>query len=240
MKNKVVIITGGAKRLGKSIAIDLAKDGFDIVINYLNSKDDAIKTQTEINQIGKQCLTICADITKEKEIKKLISIVLKKFGKIDLLVNNAGIFQQKNIFETTEKNWEKTFDINLKSAFLLSKEIGKVFIQQKKGQIINIASLGGIMVWKNYFSYSISKSALIHLTKILALELSPFIQVNAIAPGIIIFNEQEKKLYKHLLNTIPQKKFATPNDISSLVVYLSKFNHITGQIIAVDGGKSLR
>ena len=187
-------------------------------------------------------MLIKTDITKPEEIKKLIRFSYKEFKRIDVLVNNAAIFQKSNLQTTTEKIWDTTFATNLKSIFFTAKEIVPVFRKQGKGHIINIASVGGIEAWKNYLPYSIAKAGVIHLTKILAKEFAPCAQVNAIAPGIISFeNEEGENISDKLKKKIPLHHFGTPDDISSLVVFLvTSGKYITGQTFIVDGGKSIQ
>jgi len=239
--NKVAIVTGGGKRLGKAIAIELAKNGFDVVISYLQSKSGARDTVNQINLIGKRGLAVRTDVSIKKQVAHLIQTTIKNFGRIDLLVNNSSIFIESSLLKTSEEVWDRTIDVNLKGTFLCCQQVAPIMLKQKFGRIINIASLGGLQAWTQHLPYSVSKAGVIILTKILAKTLAPSICVNAIAPGIIQFNNRDNEQKKYLSkNRIPLKKYLKPNDVTDMVVYLaSKGNNITGQIFPIDGGLSI-
>lgn len=233
----VALITGSAKRLGREIALGLAKNGFNICIHYYTSKTEAVKLASDIEtSFHKSVLLLKADISKVSQIESMMEQVAKKFGGVDLLVNNASIFIKSHLEETTEKIWDKSLDTNLKGAFFCSKIAAKHMKKRGGGNIINIASLGGIKPFANYVPYSVSKAGLIMLTKCLAKSLAPSILVNAIAPGTIEF--ENKKVNRN--EKILLKNYTKANDITDLVVFLSTKNkHITGQIISIDSGNSL-
>ena len=239
--NPVAIITGGAKRLGREISYALAVAGFDVVISYRTSQKDAATVLKLIESVGRKCYILKANVTHIVDVKKIISTALQKFGRIDILINNAAIFPKSNLTTTTEKIWDKTFSTNLKSIFLTSKEVAPVFKKQNCGQIINLSSVGGIEAWKNHLPYSVAKAGVIHLTKILAKELAPFVRVNSVAPGLIYFeNENANDISKKMVKKIPLQRQGKPEDISSLIVYLATTaRYITGQTFIVDGGKTL-
>ena len=239
--NPVAIITGGAKRLGREISYALAVAGFDVVISYRTSQKDAATVLKLIESVGRKCYILKANVTHIVDVKKIISTALQKFGRIDILINNAAIFPKSNLTTTTEKIWDKTFSTNLKSIFLTSKEVAPVFKKQNCGQIINLSSVGGIEAWKNHLPYSVAKAGVIHLTKILAKELAPFVRVNSVAPGLIYFeNENANYISKKMVKKIPLQRQGKPEDISSLIVYLATTaRYITGQTFIVDGGKTL-
>lgn len=236
----VALITGGGKRLGKEIAIELANNGFIVVINYNQSEDNARKTVNELNKSGKSADAIKADVTKQSDVKRLVATVIKKYKRIDLLVNNAGVIKDGAIHSTTEKSWNKVIDTNLKGTFFTSQSAAKHMVKQGGGQIINIASLGGVKPFVYYIPYSVSKAGVIMMTKCLAKALAPNILVNAIAPGTIIFEEREKNKIKMWRENNLLNKYATAKDITDLVVFLATKNkHITGQTFVVDGGSSI-
>jgi 3-oxoacyl-[acyl-carrier protein] reductase len=239
-RTRVALITGGGKRLGKEIAIELANNGFIVIINYNQSEDNARNSVNELNKSGKSAIAIKADITKQSDVKRLVTTVIKKNKRIDLLVNNAGVIKDGGIHSTTEKSWNEVIDTNLKGTFFISQRVSKHMLGQGGGQIINIASLGGVKPFVYYIPYSVSKAGVIMMTKCLAKALAPNILVNAIAPGTIKFDKREKnnikmRREKNLLN-----KYATAKDITDLVVFLATKNkHITGQTFVVDGGSSI-
>ncbi|MDI6804540.1 MAG: SDR family NAD(P)-dependent oxidoreductase [Bacteroidota bacterium] len=233
----VAIVTGSAMRLGREVALSLANNGFSICIHYNKSKPEAQKLASEIETtFQKPVLLVKADISKFAQIETMMKHILKKFGRIDLLVNNASVFIKSRLEETTEEIWDKSLDTNLKGVFFCSKIAAKHMSKKQSGTIINIASLGGIKPFANYLPYSVSKAGLIMLTKCLAKSLAPYILVNAIASGTIEFeNEKVKRNEKILL-----KDYTKASEIADLVVFLATKNkHITGQIISIDSGNSL-
>lgn len=233
----VALITGSAKRLGREIALGLANNGYNICLHHNKSKTEALQLASEIEtSFQKTVLLVKADVSKVGQIEYMMNQVMKKFARIDLLVNNASVFIESSIEEITEEIWDKSLDTNLKGAFFCSKIAAKFMLKKRKGSIINIASLGGIKPFANYVPYSVSKSGLIMLTKCLAKSLAPNILVNAIAPGTIEFkNEKANKNEKILL-----KDYTNASEIADLVVFLATKNkHITGQIISIDSGNSL-
>jgi NAD(P)-dependent dehydrogenase (short-subunit alcohol dehydrogenase family) len=237
--NPVALITGGGKRLGREIAFALAQSGFDVVINYFKSERSAKSTINDLRSCGNSAVALKADITKPTDVKKMVSSVIQKYKRIDLLVNNAAVFYEGTLNTTTEDLWDKTIDINLKGAFFCAKEISRYMIRQKSGQIINISSIGGIRPFKNHIPYSVSKAGLIMLTKCLAKALAPHVLVNSISPGTINFRE-DKVTAKIKNEKTLLKKYADSKDITDLVVFFATRNkHITGQIVAVDGGSSI-
>jgi NAD(P)-dependent dehydrogenase (short-subunit alcohol dehydrogenase family) len=239
--SKVALVTGGARRLGRQIALALASEGFDIVISYNQSVVAAKRTVREIQGRGVKAKAIRADISRKKDIERLFKIALKSFDRIDLLVNNAATYISSPLPKTTEKIWNTTIDTNLKGTFFCAQAAAAAMVKQRTGKIINIASLGGVQAWKEHIPYSVSKAGVIMLTRILAKSLAPGIQVNAIAPGTILIDGEENPAIRH----IPQKsillqRYGQPSDITSLLVYLATTaDYITGQTFIVDGGRNL-
>jgi 3-oxoacyl-[acyl-carrier protein] reductase len=242
METPVALITGSGRRLGRKIASALAQSGFDIVINYNESRSGASHCRAEIENMGRRCITVKADIRDSLAVKNLVRQTVKTFGKIDLLVNNAAIFPPNCDFtKISEKSWDAVIDTNLKATFLCSQEAAKRMLKQKSGRIVNIASLGGLQAWTKHTAYSVSKAGVVMLTRIMAKALAPNILVNAIAPGTIIIPNEESG-YRHFPNVekIPLKKYGKPSDITDLIVFLAtKSDYITGQIFSADGGTSI-
>lgn len=239
-KTKVAIVTGGGKRLGQAIAIALSDSGFDIVVNYNKSASGASRTVKQIKSKGRRVIAVKADVSKRNDVIRLVRTTMRKFRRIDLLVNNSAVFIESPLNKTSEKIWNRTIDINLKGTFLCSQAVAPFMLKQKGGRIINIASLGGIQAWPQHLPYTVSKAGVIMLTKVLAKTLAPYIQVNSIAPGTIQFNDEADFKLKHLKKKlIPIKKYGKPADITNIVVYLAtKSEYITGQVIPIDGGRS--
>ena len=236
IQNKIAIVTGGSRGIGSSIVQKLAQNGFEVVLNYNSSYEQA----KQIAMTNSNIHIFKADVSKYEEVCNLVNFTINKFGKIDLLVNNAGISLIKTINDTTISDFDNILKTNLYSAFYTCKEVSKYMIHQKSGNIINISSIWGLIGASCEMAYSVSKAGLDSITKSLAKELGPSnIRVNSIAPGIIntkmnnFLNEDEKK---QLISEIPLEKIGTPDDVAECVLFLVKSNYITGQIIQVNGG----
>lgn len=171
----------------------------------------------------------------------MVDRVVRHFGKIDLLVNSAGIFVDSSLANTSESVWERTLGINLKGTFLCSRFVSRFMLKRKSGKIINIASLGGLQAWHKHLPYSVSKAGVVMLTRCMAKELAPYVAVNAIAPGTIIIPSEEKPDVEHVpVDRIPLRRYGQPGDITDLVCYLAlTAGYITGQTIVVDGGRAI-
>ncbi len=240
-KTRVALVTGGGKRLGNRIALALAKNGFDVAINYHTSKKGAMQAVNSIRVLGKRSLPLQADISRSSDVRKMIRKVIQVFGRIDLLVNNSAIFVHSPMLKTSERIWDSTININLKGTFLCSQAVAPIMLKQKRGRIVNIASLGGLQAWKEHVPYSVSKAGVVMLTRIMARSLAPYILVNAIAPGTISFRGEEDNSVRHTSKkNIPLKKYGTSSDMTDMVVFLAtKADYITGQVISIDGGRSI-
>lgn len=243
-QNKVALVTGGARRLGKDIALALAGKGFDIIISYNESSKSVLEeTLSALKEKGVVVNAVKCDLTKFQEIQKLFRAVKVKYKRLDLLVNNAAIFSRTDFLETSERVFEKFIDTNLKSVFFCCQEAAKIMLKSElnHSHIINISSLGGFENWTGYIPYSLSKAGVIKLTKQLAKKLAPKIIVNSIAPGTIIIDDDENEnVNPEEVAGYPMKRFARSDDITSLLLYLALENtYLTGQTIIVDGGKNL-
>lgn len=241
--NKVVLITGASRGIGKSTAKCFAKNKFNIVINYLKSEDKALELKQELeNKYNIECLTIKADISKEEEVKNMIEKSIEKFNHIDVLVNNAGIAIDTIFEDKTVANFQKILDTNLIGTFLVSKYASKYMKQNKYGTIINVSSTNGIDTYYPYgMDYDASKAGIISLTKNLAVELAPYIRVNAVAPGWVN-TDMNKDLDDNYIQKEEEKillgRFAADYEIAKVIYFLSTSDasYINGSIIRVDGG----
>ena len=244
MKNKLALITGSAKRLGKFTAIELAKAGYDIALHYNNSDKEKVEdTANEISKYNNVVKIFRADLSKVDEIRSMFYKLDYESSELNVLINNAAIFEGKDFFDVDEKFFDKFMNTNLKNYFFCAQSAAKLMNQNsyEVNHIINMASLGGILNWPKFMMYGISKTGVIKLTKLLSIRLAPKILVNAIAPGTILTGEDENNNFeKDETKKYPLKKFGDTSDISSIIKYLVTENkYITGQIIAVDGGRSV-
>ena len=241
-KDKVVLVTGSSRGIGRSIAIAFAKEGANVVINYKTSEIDAEVAYEIISSYGNQCMSIKADVSNESNVKSMIDMIINKFGRIDILVNNAGIAIDSDFDDKTINNWKETLNTNVLGPFLTSKYAGKIMMDQKYGKIINISSTNGINTIYPYSAdYDASKAALINLTKNLAVQFAPYVNVNSVAPGWVDtdMNQDLPKSYlKDEKEKILLKRFAEPEEISNVVLFLAsdKSRYITSETITVSGG----
>ena len=238
---KVILITGASRGIGKDIAETLAKNSDNIIIaNYNKSEEKAKEMQANLKKENIDIEIIKADVSKRNEVKKMVEAVLNKYGKIDVLINNAGISQYKLFNDITDDDWDDIININLKSVFIVSQEVVRNMIHNKTGCIINISSIWGVIGASMEVAYSTSKAGIIGLTKSLAKELGPSnIRVNAIAPGIIDtgmnsrFSEEE---LKNIKEEIPLEKIGKKADITKCIQWLINDEYTTGQVISINGG----
>lgn len=237
LQGQVALVTGAAKRIGRSIALRLAADGAAIAINYATSKTEADALTTEIELAGGRTFAIRADVSKRSEVAKMIAAVEQEFGRLDILVNNAGVFFPAKFEELTDEQWDRIMDANLKSQFLCSQAVAPIMKRQGKGRIINISSLGGLLPWPSFTHYCVSKAGSIMLTRCLARALAPEILVNSVAPGTIQFPGEPPD--EEFIRRVPLHRTGTGEDIAAAVFYLATADFVTGQIIAVDGGRML-
>lgn len=244
LEGKVAIVTGGTSGIGKAIATGLAEAGAD-VIPTSRSIDKVKETVGIIRQMGRKSLEIPTDVTKPEDVAELVKKVLQEYGKIDILVNSAGMTVQKLVKDLSLEEWDEVLNLNLKAAFICCKMVGDVMIGQGSGKIINIASIAGQVALGGAAPYCASKGGLIQLTKVFAVEWARYnIYVNAIAPGYIRTPLNEEylydggPLYKKIINRVPLKRLGRVEDLQGVAVFLASeaSNYITGQVIFVDGG----
>ena len=243
--NKVVLITGAAKGIGKQIVIELAKNNYDIVINYLTSMQEAFCLRDEIiSTYNVRCLAIKADVSIEDEVEKMMSQIEEEFGSIDILVNNAAI-DLSNLYNLkTAEEFRRVLDVNVVGAYNCAKAVANKMIDKKYGRIINISSTNGINTYYPMsFDYDASKAALISLTHNLAIQYAPYVNVNAIAPGFIgtesELNGYDEDFLKQEQEKILVKRYGDPKEIAYLVKFLisDEANYINNAVIRIDGGQ---
>jgi NAD(P)-dependent dehydrogenase (short-subunit alcohol dehydrogenase family) len=239
LKGRTVLVTGSAKRVGKIIALTLAKGGANIVINYQKSRSEAEAAAREIEQLGVRAMTARANVSAAGEVEAMIRQTVQHFGRLDVLVNNAAIFYPTPFDRLNEKDWDEMIDTNLKGSFLCAKYAGDEMLKSGGGKIINIADWSGVRPYVDYLPYCVSKAGVIAMTKGLAVTLAPKIQVNCIAPGPVMlpgdFTEEDRA---EVLAKTPLKRTGSPEDIANTVKFLIEgSDFITGAMIAVDGGR---
>lgn len=237
LQGQVALVTGAGKRIGRSIALRLAADGANIALNYNASQAEAQKVIGEVGALGQTAISIQADVSKRREVANMIATIEKEFGRLDILVNNAGIFFSAKFEDLTDEQWDRIMNANLRSQFLCSQAVAPIMKRQGKGRIINISSLGGMLPWPSFTHYCVSKAGSIMLTRCLARALAPEILVNSVAPGTIQFPGEPPD--EEYIRRVPLHRTGTGDDIAAAVVYLATAEFVTGQIIAVDGGRML-
>lgn len=242
LTGKNALVTGASRGIGRAIAVELAKNGANIAISYVNNKDKAEEVVNEIKRYGVKAIAVKADVSKEEEVLNMVKIVKESIGSIDILVNNAGINRDNLLMRMSTEDWDKVIDTNLKGTYLCSKALIRDMIKKKSGKIINIASVAGVAGNFGQTNYSASKAGVIGFTKSLAKEVaSRGINVNAIAPGLIETDMTlalKEDIRDSLVKNIPMGRLGTVQDIANIVIFLAseKSNYITGQVINVDGG----
>jgi NAD(P)-dependent dehydrogenase (short-subunit alcohol dehydrogenase family) len=215
----------------------LAADGADIVVNYATSKPEADTLVAEIKSVGRRAIAVQADVSHRLDVQKLFSAAENEFGRLDILVNNAGTFFPAKFEELTEEQWDHILNVNLKSQFLCAQSAAPIMKRQGRGRIINLSSLGGLLAWPAYTHYCVSKAGSIMLTRCLARALGPEILVNSVAPGTIQFAGEPPD--EEYIRRVPLHHTGTGDDIAQAVAYLATADFVTGQILVVDGGRSL-
>ena len=241
LEGKIALVTGGARGIGREIALHFAAQGANVAICDVNL-EQAEQTLQDIKKLGREGLALKTDVTDIKDVQVMVDKILDKLGKLDILINNAGVTKDGLILRMSEEDWDKVIAVNLKGAFLCTKVVAKVMLKQRFGKIVNLASIIGIMGNAGQANYAASKAGIIGLTKSVAKELAARgICVNAIAPGFIkteMTAKLSEDVQKKMLQAIPLGRFGEPKDVADLALFLSSesSSYITGQVIKIDGG----
>ncbi|WP_404783583.1 3-oxoacyl-[acyl-carrier-protein] reductase [Altericista sp. CCNU0014] len=240
LQDKVAIVTGASRGIGKAIALALASEGASVAINYASSSAAAEAVAADIQGMGGQAIALQADVSKPDQVDGFIAAVMEKWGRVDVLVNNAGITRDTLLLRMGLEEWQAVIDLNLTGVFLCTKAISKIMLKQKSGRIINIASVAGQMGNPGQANYSAAKAGVIGFTKTVAKELSTrSITVNAVAPGFIETDMTEGLKADDILKFIPLGRYGKPEEIAGMVKFLAAdpaAAYITGQTFNVDGG----
>ncbi|HXN13336.1 MAG TPA: SDR family NAD(P)-dependent oxidoreductase [Candidatus Acidoferrales bacterium] len=240
LKGKVALVTGAGRRVGRAIALELAAHGATVAAHYRTSQAEADAVVAEIAAHAGKAQTLRANLEHVAEIEQMVSEILGSFGRIDILVNSASVFAPTPLAEITERDWDANLDTNLKGPFFLSKFAGAAMRRQGAGKIINLGDWAGIRPYKDYLPYSVSKSGLIGLTKALAKELAPEVQVNCIALGMVMPPENyTKEEVERLVSRTLTKKMGTPEDVARAVVFFCETDFATGSVLRLEGGRLL-
>lgn len=242
LKGKTAIVTGSGRGIGKAIAFKLGSMGANIVLNGTAESGSVDATAEELKAAGINVAVVKGDVSSCEVVEEMVKTAVDTFGSIDILVNNAGITKDSLILRMSEKDWDDVLNINLKGAFLCTKAVSKVMLKQKRGKIINITSVAGVMGNPGQANYAAAKAGMIGLTKSTAKELaSKGINCNAVAPGLITSRMTDvlpDSVKENYLSNIPLKRFGTPEEVANVVAFLAsdESNYITGQVIHIDGG----
>lgn len=242
LKNSTAIVTGAAKRVGRSIALALAKKGASIVLHYNRSETEAHETAALLEREGVEVFCLKADLSQVKEIENFTSQAIAKVGKIDILVNGASQFNETPFDAITEADWDIHLDVNLKGIFFLSQSVARSMRKERRGKIVNIIDAHTSRPYINYLPYLVSKSALVGLTHCLARELAPHIQVNGISPGPVLMQpDWGPEMVREIIDSVPLHRIGSPEDIANGVVFcVEGSDFMTGAIIPIDGGQRLK
>ena len=241
-EKKVVVVTGASRGIGKEIALKYAENGYNVAINYVSDKTNVEELEKEFKEKGVEALIVKADVSKSEQVQEFIKAVIEKYGKIDVLVNNAGITRDMLLMRMKEEDFDKVIEINLKGTFLVTKEVVPYMMKKRDGKIISLSSVVGVTGNAGQCNYSASKAGIIGFTKSIAKELaSRNIRANAVAPGFIdtdMTNVLSDEVKENINKQIPMRRMGTAREIANVVYFLGseESSYITGQVINIDGG----
>ena len=244
LKDKIALVTGSSRGVGRAVALGFAKQGANVVVNYTSNENAASEVVETIQSMGSKAIAVKADVAQKTEAENLVNSAIDTFGRLDILVNNAGFTRPSMMIKMTEDQWDQVVDIHLKGAFLCAQAAGLHMKEQKSGKIINVTSVAGIVGTVGQINYSAAKGGIISMTKSIARELARYnVCANVISLGIVATDMTEKirsdeKLKEIYMNRILLKRFAEADDIAPAFVFLAsdESNYITGQLLCVDGG----
>jgi 3-oxoacyl-[acyl-carrier protein] reductase/pteridine reductase len=238
LQGRAALVTGAAKRIGRQLAFSLAEAGADVAITYRGSAEEAAQTRMELAAFGVRAVAVQCDVRDAESVKAAVQKVHAAFGRLDLLVNNAGLFQTEALESIALEAWDAMFETNTRGPFLVA-QAAYPYLRSAEGRIVNIGSLGGLHPWATHGHYCTSKAALHMLTQTMAKAWAPQISVNCIAPGMIV-NGEVSEGYEHFIAKTPMKRNGTPQDVAAALMFFATApRFITGQILAVDGGLGL-
>jgi 3-oxoacyl-[acyl-carrier protein] reductase/pteridine reductase len=239
LKGKSALVTGGARRIGREIALTLARAGADVAVTYRNSKMEARQTAEEIESLGRRATAVECDVRSEASVRAALKSVLGEFGRLDVLVNNAAVFESASLEQISLEAWDRTFETNARGPFLVARE-AIPHLRAAPGRIVNIGSLGGMHAWAGHAHYCGSKAALHMLTQSMAKSFAPDVSVNCVAPGWIALDEHAEEAAERFAAKTPMRRNGTADDVAQAVLFFATGpRFVTGQILTVDGGLGL-
>ncbi len=240
IEGKVAVITGAARRIGREIALALAERGAEIVVHYRDSEREAQQVLARAKKQGGKPVAVRADLSRRAEVPRVIEAAVQAFGRVDILINSASIFYRTPFDRLTDDDWDAFLAVNLTAPFLLARAAGQHMQRQGRGKIVNLADIAATKIWTDYVPYSVSKAGLIGLTRGLAKALAPAVQVNAIAPGVVLLPEQTTTEEREAaVRRIPLGRLGSGEEVAHTVLYLLENDFVTGEVITLDGGQSL-
>jgi 3-oxoacyl-[acyl-carrier protein] reductase/pteridine reductase len=239
LSGKSALVTGGARRIGRAIALELARAGADVAITYLTSQAEAAQTVREIESLGRRALAVQCDVRLEASVRGAIGAVMERFGRLDVVVNNAAVFESAALKSISLEQWDAMFATNTRGPFLVARE-ALSHLRAVAGRIVNIGSLGGIHAWAGHAHYCSSKAALHMLTKAMAKAFAPEVSVNCVAPGWIEMGDDLAEVAARFASKTPMRRNGTAEDVAQAVLFFAaNSSFVTGQILTVDGGLGL-
>lgn len=234
---RIALVTGGARRVGRAFSLALAEAGCDVVVNFNGSADEAAVTAADIERLGRRALPVHADISRPDDIARLVRETEQAFGRLDIVVNNASLFERAPVPDITVDDWDRVLNVNLRGPFFLAQAAAPLLRRDGGGLIVNIVDLSALQPWPSFAHHAVSKAGLLHLTRVLARALAPDIRVNAIAPGTVLppeDTEGEDGSERRVL-----ARSGEPADVTSALLYLVRSDFVTGENLVVDGGRML-
>lgn len=236
---RVALVTGGAVRLGRAIALGLARAGFDLLVHYHGSEDAAEETAAAIGALGRRCLTVQADLSRPDGARALFDAHGASFPRLDLVVNSAASFDARSLLDTDAEAWDRVMALNVRAPHLVVREAAPL-LAEAGGSVVNVVDLSAFQAWTTYAAHSVSKAALAHLTRVQARALAPRVRVNAVAPGAVLPPDDTPAAeLERLAARTPLGTLGEPGDVVEAVLYLAGAAFVTGQVLAVDGGRLL-
>ncbi len=236
----VALVTGGAVRVGRALSLGLADAGYDVAVNYHSSERAAEELAERLDGMGRRVVLLPGDVSRSDHVERMAGTLRETFGRLDLLVNNASTFFRAPLMEVDEEEWDRTMDVNVKGPFLLVRALAGL-LEDDGGSVVNIVDLSAFQPWVEHPHHSVSKAALVHLTRVMARALAPAVRVNAVAPGTVLppedYDEAQREASRE---KTALGRLGTPDDVVRTVLFLARSPFVTGEVVVVDGGRSLK